>query len=326
MSATTIPHTAGLTQLVQELAEACVEIPVAQGPAAIARELARIAPHYAFRETLSRGGWYRLGGVVGVDSQHVADNIERWLADELASHDEDLAAVAAAHEKEGLRATRLIGKTHYWVARTGSGAADFVQVEIEELQEVACHTLFADGKVPASTEELVDPRDGCTGDQIALGLPFYQLRRVTAIADYLAAMRAQKPEPQPIHRFIADWERSSAGHASDFSNHWVLAIREHLDRYRQPIRSATPVVALNGTPPRFEIPYGAHGLSLAAALQQFDKQLGYPLSWFFHMLTTKVVPHAVATVVIEDMQAGYGYLPDRDVQVVRDWLHQPYGF
>jgi hypothetical protein len=44
------------------------------------------------------------------------------------------------------------------------------------------------------------------------------------------------------------------------------------------------------------------------------------------MITTKSVPHAVATVVIEDVQGGFSYLPDRDVQVVRDWLHRPYSF
>lgn len=315
--------------LAQAIAEACVRIPAApglSGQTALAQELARIAPQLAFREALARGGWYRLGGVVDGQGRHVADDLERWVADELARHDDDLAAVATEHAGQQLWATRLTGKTHYWVARTGPGAADFLQVEIEELQEVVCHALFAEGEAPASVEDLVDPRDACPGSQNALGMPFYRLRRVTAIADFLAAMRAQKPEPQPIHRFVADWERSSAGHASDFSHHWVVAVREHLDRYRQPIKSATPVAVLNGAPPRFESAYGARGLALAAALQRFDKQLGYPLAWFFHMLTTRAVPHAVATVVVEDVQGGFRYLPDRDVQVVRDWLHRPYGF
>lgn len=315
-----------LTRLAHLLAEACVQIPVAQGPAGLTRELARIAPQYDFREVLARGGWYRLGGVVDAQGRHIADDLEHWAQEELANHDDDLAAVAAAHADIHLRATRLTGKTHYWVARTGNGAADFLQIEIEELQEVACHPLFPDGAVPATLEDLVDPRDACPGSQPALGMPFYTLRRVTDIADFLAGMRAQKPEPQPAHRFVADWERSSAGHASDFSNHWVYAVREHLDRYRQPIRSASPVAALNGAPPRFEGAHGARGLALAAALQQFDKQLGYPMAWFFHMLTTRSVPHAVATVVVEDVQGGFNYLPDRDVRVVRDWLHRPYGF
>ena len=52
----------------------------------------------------------------------------------------------------------------------------------------------------------------------------------------------------------------------------------------------------------------------------------YPMAWFFHMLTTKRVPHAVASIVADDVQAGFNYLPDRDLAVVKDWLFRPYGF
>ncbi|MDI6746473.1 MAG: hypothetical protein QMD17_04955 [Rhodocyclaceae bacterium] len=312
--------------LTETIAAACVPVAVTQGPAGISRELARIAPQYAFREVLARGGWYRLGGVVDAQGRHLADDLERWAMAELAAHDDDLAAVMAEHADSKLRATRLTGKTHYWVARTGSGAADFIQLEIEELQEVVCHVLFSPDTVPASLEDLVDPRDACPGNQDALGAPFYSLRRITDMAEFLAGMRAQKTEPQSVHRFIADWEKSSASHATEFSNHWVVALREHLDRYRQPIRSATPVAALNGAAPRFASSYGARGLALADALQRFDKQVGYPMAWFFHMITTKTVPHPVATAVVEDFMGGFSYLPDRDAQVVKDWLHRPYGF
>ena len=30
--------------------------------------------------------------------------------------------------------------------------------------------------------------------------------------------------------------------------------------------------------------------------------------------------------VLDDMQSGFSYLPERDVQVVRGWLHRAYGF
>ena len=50
------------------------------------------------------------------------------------------------------------------------------------------------------------------------------------------------------------------------------------------------------------------------------------MAWFFHMLTTKRVPHAVASIVADDVQAGFNYLPDRDPAVVKDQLFRPYGF
>jgi hypothetical protein len=312
--------------LTDALAEACVRVPVAAGPGALAREIAAAAPKLSFREVLVRGGWYRLGGVVDGQGARVAGDIERWSESELANHGEDFQSLAESHAGRGLRATRLTGKTHYWIAQTGKHAADFVQVEIEELQEVACQLLFDGEDVPASIEELIDSRDTWCGRPTPLGIPFYALRRVTDMAEFLGRMRAQKLEPQPVHRFLEDWESSSAGNGAAFSNQWVLAVREHLDRYRQPILAATPVAAIVGSPPRFESAFGARGLALAESLQRFDRQAGYPMAWFFHMLTTKALPHAVASLVVEDMQSGFAYLPERDVKVVRNWLHRPYGF
>jgi hypothetical protein len=313
-------------ELADAVAEACVRIPVSAGPAALAREIALIAPELAFRAVLSRGGWYRLGGVVDGAGHHVANDIEQWAAKELASHGDDFQALADAYVDSQLRATRLTGKTHYWIAATGNGAADFMQVEIEELQEVVCQPLFGGDEVPANIEDLVDAREACAGKPMPLGIPFYSLRRVTDAAEFLARMREQKPEPQTVHRFMEAWETSSAGNAAQFSNQWVLAVREHLDRYRQAILAATPVSAIVGSAPKFEGGFGARGLALAGALQRFDRQAGYPMAWFFHMLTTKAVPHAVAAVVVEDMQGGFAYLPERDVKVVKDWLFKPYGF
>jgi hypothetical protein len=315
-----------LREISEALGEACVKIPVCQGPAALARELARIAPDHTFRQVLSRGGWYRLGGVVDAAGAVVAADLEHWAEAELAARDEDMQTLADDYAESGLRATRLTGKTHYWVANAGSGAADFLQVEIEELQEVVCHTLFDPDSVPGTLEELVDPREACAGKQSPLGSAFYALRRVVRLSDFLATMRAQKPEPQPIHRFVDAWEQGSAGGAAQFSHHWVIAVREHMDRYRQPILNATPVAAINGAVTRFDTTFGARGLALRDALTRFDREVGYPLAWFFHMLTTKSVPHAVAAAVVEDMESGFGYLPERDVKVLKDWLHRPYGF
>lgn len=312
--------------LADAISEACVSVPVAAGPTALARAIAPIAPDLAFREVLVRGGWYRLGGVVDGKHDRIAADIEQWASGELASHGDDLVALADAWSGSGLRATRLTGKTHYWIAATGPGAADFMQVEIEELQEVVCQPLFDRDELPASIEELIDAREAGAGRPVPLGIPFYALRRVTDVGEFVARMRAQKPEPQPVHRFLDAWETSSAGNVAQFSNQWVLAVREHLDRYRQPILSATPVAAIVGTPPKFEGGFGARGMALADALQRFDRQAGYPMAWFFHMLTTKAVPHAVAAMVVEDMLGGFAYLPERDLHVVRDWLHHPYGF
>ena len=305
----------------------CARVPVSAGASGLARELALIAPQLIFRDVLTRGGWYRLGGVVDDLGTPLSNDLARWMEDELATHDDDLGNLVEAYAESGLKATRIIGKTHYLVASTGRMAADYVQIEIEELQEVIGHELFS-GEVPGSLEELIDPPRDRVAKSLAtpLGIPYFSLRRITDVAEFLKRMAAQRPEPQTVNRFFEAWQSSSAAHATLFSNHWVVAVREYLDRYRQNILQATPVAAVNGLPPKFESTYGARGLALHEALQRFDRQAGYPMAWFFHMLTTKTVPHAVASVVIEDVQSGFNYLPERDVNVVRDWLHRPFGF
>jgi hypothetical protein len=313
------------SKLAEPIAELCVRVPVSAGAGGLARELAAVAPQLVFREVLARGGWYRLGGVVDANGNHISGDLERWAETELHRHDDDFVLMADAYADSDLTATRLTGKTHYWIAPIGPAAADFVQLEIEELQELVCQPLFAGDEVPGSLEELIDPRDTCGEAPTPIGIPFYTLRRITDMAEFVGRMRAQKPDAQAVHRFLDAWQDSSAG-AAQFSNHWILAISEHLDRYRQPILQATPVAAVNGAPPRFDGAYGARGLALRDALQRFDRQAGHPMAWFFHMLTTKAVPHAVAAAVIDDSQSGFSYLPERDVQVVKNWLHRPYGF
>lgn len=315
-------------ELSRRVAELCVRIPATSGPAVLARELALLAPDLAFREVLARGGWYRLGGVVDDGGAHVADDLEQWAEAELAARDDDMGALCDDYAGRGLRATRLAGRTHYFVAACGPRATDFIQLEIEELQEMVCHPLFADGSLPAGIEELVDPRggDGSCAAATPLGAPFLALRRLTPVGSFLARMASQKPEPQPIHRFIAAWESSSAGAVTQFSNHWMLALREHLDRYKQTVLHASPVAARNGAPPKFAASFGMQGLALHEALARYDKAVGYPMAWFFHMLTTRSAPHALASAVIDDLQAGFHYLPDRDAAVVKNWLYQPYGF
>ena len=315
------------TDFDRAVAEMCVRVPVSAGAAGLATELVRLSPHLFFRDVLTGGGWYRLGGVIDAAGDHLADDLALWAEAELRRFDDDFQAFADACDGRGLRATRLLGKTHYLVASTGSMAEDFLQVEIEELQEVVSHELFA-GELPMSLEELADPSRAGKVRQSAtpLGAPFYALRRVTDVAAFLRRMSEQKPEVQNVQRFLDAWQTSSAGASTLFSNHWVLAVREYIDRYHQPILQATPVAAFNGLPPRFGGAIGASGMVLYEALQQFDRRLGYPMAWYFHMLTTKAVPHAVANAVVDDVQAGFSYLPERDVKVIKDWLHRPFAF
>lgn len=305
------------------LMEASVRAPVSAGPRALVKELARTAPDWPFRHAFCRGGWYRLGGVVDEAGNRLSDSLEAWSEAALAERDGDFGRLADDFADLALYATRMVGRTHYLVASAGDGPADFLQLEIEDLQEVRGHRLFAGDHPPSSLEELVDPR-GQGSQARPLGLPYYAFRRLTHVGAFLQRMEAQSPEPAPVHRMLKDWETSSAGQASAYSNHWVIALREHQDRYQQPIFRAQPIATLAGNPPAFAADSGTRGVKLHAALQAFDREVGYPFAWYFHMLATKAVPHWVAQTVVEDALADFAYLPQRDVNVVRNWLHRPY--
>lgn len=307
--------------LAPAIVETCAKIPVSGGPAALAKALGQALPDWKFQHALSRGGWYRLGGIVGGDGSRISDNVETWAEQALDAHDHDFAALAEDFAGQALYGTRLVGQTHYLVASAGDGSGDFLQLEIEDLQEMRGPRLFANE--PGSLEELVDPRGG--GEQLQpIALPYYTFRRIQHIGAFLKRMLAQKPEAAPIHRMLEDWGGSSAGNTSAFANHWVIATREHLDRYQQPVFRAQPIPTLAGDPPEFVAAQGTQGLKLQEVLQQFDRQVGYPMAWYFHMLTTKAVPHWVAQTVVEDALGGFAYLPQRDVDIARSWLHRPY--
>jgi len=307
--------------LAPAVVETCTRTAVSSGPGAFAKALGQALPDWKFRHALSRGGWYRLGGIVDGHGQRISDSLESWVEAALDERDGDIHRLIDDFADQTLYATRLVGQTHYLVASAGEGHDDFLQLEVEDLQEMRVHQLFVNE--PSTLEELVDPRGGADTPQ-ALGLPFYTFRRLQHIGAFLKRMLAQKPEPAPVHRLLDDWSKSSAGNTSTFYNQWVIATREHLDRYHQSVFRAQPIATLAGEAPAFEASPTTRGLDLYAVLSHFDREAGYPMAWYFHMLTSKAVPYWVAQTVVEDALGGFAYLPQRDVDVVRGWLHRPY--
>ena len=307
--------------LAPAIVETCAKVTVSSGPGALGKALSVALPEWKFHQAMSRGGWYRLGGIVDGKGERISDNLESWVENALDERDGDMHQLLDDFAGQTLYATRLVGQTHYLVASASDDSDGFLQLEIEDLQEMRVHQLFINE--PGSLEELVDPRGGADKPQ-AIGLPFYTFRRLQHIGAFLKRMLAQKPDPAPIHRMLGDWSKSSAANTSAYSNHWVIATREHLDRYHQPVFRAQPIATLAGDPPEFDASIGTSGLALHDAIAHFDRETGYPMAWYFHMLTTKAVPHWVAQTVVEDSLAGFAYLPQRDVDVVRGWLHRPY--
>ena len=267
---------------------------------------------------MARSGWHRLGGVVDLDGARIAHSIVDWAEAESGGDIDDLMFKLVGQR---YFATRLNGLTHYLVAPTGPEPQDFVQIEIEELQEVLDRCITDPDWFPDSIAEFVDPLDFPRLEPEPVGAPRLVFRRLVRVPSLMASGDAGPK----LRRFLADWERSSAGESDHFCDHWVLAIREYQGRDGEDHTSAKPVPAIRD--PVSGLPSGevARGAQLANQIHGFDRALGYPFAWYFHMLTDPKVSHRLAEAVHADLMGAYDYLPVRDLKVLRDWYAEPYG-
>jgi hypothetical protein len=218
-------------------------------------------------------------------------------------------------------ATRLNGQTHYLVAHTGPAAADSIQIEVEEVQEVLERCITDSDWFPDSIEEFVDPLDYPRLEPEPVGPPRLLFRRLVQIGDLLASQDVSRQ----VRRFLEDWDRSSAGEAACFSDHWVLSLREYRDRDGEGRLTAKPVPTFAGIIPAVPSDLAVRGAELANLIHGLDRQIGYPFAWFFHMLTDKHISHHLPEAVHADLMGAYAYLAARDLKVLRDWYEQPYG-
>lgn len=286
---------------------------------------------------MSKGGWFRPGGLVTASGELVSPDITSWAEAAWEAADEDgqrlQAACLGKTEEADLRfdmglppeggapvVTRQAGVTHFFTHEYGVAPEAFLQLEVEELREVTSHRL-GEGPVPDSAEDLVAPcRHGA--DPLPLGPPVYRLRRINDIARVLARLSLQQVGAVPAAvRFMADWSLSQSDHAR-LSEFWIMQISVWHDRFGVERIGLKPVsLKEHLRPPR---PEGADGASLSRALHEYDRRAGYPLAWFFDMVAGRGVPVAVAETVGEHWEAGFRYLPERHAKSVLDYLRNPY--
>jgi hypothetical protein len=304
------------------LASVCVQADPAQGSSQLLHRLQGILPQHEFEPVLTREGWYRLGGVVDRDGGRIADSLAEWVEAEAKG---DVNGLYNKYMGQGLLATRLNGKTHYLVAQTGPRPQDYIQLEVEEVQEVLDRNLFDEEILPESIEELIDPLEYTRLEPKPLSSPRYLFRRIIPIADYLDDLIEKAEIKPPVVRFMADWERSSAGEAAPFCQHWVLSFREYTDGYGEPRFHAKPITTYTGEIPVIQGDPMPRGSILANLIHSFDRQIGYPMAWYFFMLSHKQVSHQIAEAIHKDLMGAYAYLPARDMKVLRDWYDRGYG-
>ncbi|MEW6679375.1 MAG: hypothetical protein AB1421_15790 [Pseudomonadota bacterium] len=308
----------------QRFIQALDTLPPRPHHAALLEAANSLVPDCPFRHALTRGGWYRPGGVIRPDGTRLADDLETWAEAELADCDEDMGLFLERHADAGLLATRQAGRTHYFVAPIGMAPADYLQLEVEEVQEVLDRQLIHPAAPPTDLPELTEPLDPALVPPQPVDRPRYRFRRLTDLRQVLARQPAAPGSLAPLARFMAEWTESSAGAQGHFSDHWIVAVREHLDRYRNTQLNATPVSRHGRKLKTFQWQTDARGTGLADQLHAFDRAAGYPAAWYFHLVAGAITPRPVAYALAEDLAADYHYLPTSDQKILETWLTAPY--
>ena len=282
----------------------------------------RLIPNCACRFALTRGGWYRTGGLINANGERVTDTLDDWLAQEMTDCDDDVGEFMDRHADNELIATRHTGRTHYFVAPYGSAPAEFLQLEVEELQEVLDRRLWNDDAPPADAQELADPIKPATVPAQAVGAPYYRFRRLTDLHQVVSNLHAPIGTLPTLSRLMQDWASSRAG--AYFSEHWIVALREQHDRYNNKGLSATAVSRHARALKPFHWNTALRGLQAAQQLQAFDRAAGYPGAWYFHLVAGGLTPRDMAFAVMQDIESGFGYLSDVETTLLTGWLRKPY--
>lgn len=282
----------------------------------------RLIPDCACRFALTRGGWYRAGGLISAAGERVTDKLEDWLAQELAACDDDVGEFMDRHADSELIATRHTGRTHYFVAPYGSAPAEFLQMEVEELQEVLDRRLWDVDSPPADAQELADPIKPASVPAQAVGAPYYRFRRLTDMRQIVARLPAPVGSLPALTRLMQEWAGSRTG--AHFSEHWIVTLREQHDRYNNKVLSATPVSRHARALKPFHWNTELRGLDAAQQLKAFDRAAGYPGAWYFHLVAGGLTPRALAFAAMQDIESGFGYLNDVETALLTGWLRKPY--
>jgi hypothetical protein len=284
----------------------------------------RIYPNNHFVYALSRGGWYRHGGVITSAGERIADSLETWAKAELEACDDDIGELLERYLERDLLVTRHTGRTHYFVSAYGAAAADFFQLEVEELQEVLDRKLIDPDNLPEDLQELTEPIAPAEIEAQAVGASRYQVRRLVDMRQMVQRVAANNGRTSHLARILFEWSHSAAATRGHFSDHWIAGVREHQDRYHNPVLSVSLISRHARQLKSFHWNIDLTGVEMGAQLHAFDRAAGYPAAWYFHLVAGTITPPKIAYAVAQDLEAGFSYLPDTEVALLRGWIDAPY--
>lgn len=321
----------------ERLTAACADLDPQDGPEALIACLGESLPGLSFRLALTDPDWYRLGGLLDAEGRRLARSLEDWVEAESGG---DVMTLLARHGGSGLMATSLNGKTRFLIADTGEGSLDFVQVEVEEVQERIDRELLPAGWMPETIEDVLDPMTYTPLAHSALGPPRYIFKAITFFSEVGVELISEYTGDQRFRRFLEEWEGSSAGRTIPLRERWVITQAPSVDcqgTHHSEVRplSTRPELARRVAELAREAiaaaPEVALPVSLANQLHAIDRAAGHHLAWYFLAVATGQLPdrlmEALCRAHVEASRDGApGFLAESDRAVLERWIEEPYHF
>lgn len=277
-----------------------------------------------FQHVLSKGGWHRAGGVISADGERLGHGLEVWVNTELTKYGGDFNEFLDTYSEAGLLVTRHTGKTHFFVAPYGPAPEDFLQLEVEELQEVLDRRLIDPERPPQDRTELVEPITSVKLDAHPVGNPRYRFARLVDIRELLTGQKSSGVAETPFARLLSDWSQSRSTDHGRFCEHWLIANLERYDPGSGSAFCVNPMSVHERALKPFQWDIDKCGVELGNQLRDFDRAAGYPGAWYFHLVASKLVPAELANNLKRDLDNGYCYLAEKDMYLLEKLLANPY--
>jgi hypothetical protein len=308
----------------QDIAECCKKVIPLTTDDLLLSKLQALVPHYPVRHAYTGEEWYKLGGVVDMHGQRVAYDLIEWVERTYIECGQNLQVLIEHSLDNQLLATKQTGKTLYFVVQTGELAQDFILIEIDKTHEVSDRMLIDEANLPADLEEFIDPIQRLSVENFSFGQSRYTYKRKTDVALFMEVITERHVSDHPVQRFMDDWNRSSASQKQAMSEDWIIRPYRHTGRFGEQIVNIELINTNTAQIPHLEDFADQKGNALNNILNRFDRQIGYPMAWFFYMTKAKGVSPHCAEAVFKDLENDFAYLPARDEAVLRDWIAKPY--
>lgn len=277
-----------------------------------------------FRYVFTQGGWFRLGGVLSADGCHLATELEVWVDSELEKCGNEFDEFLSIFTTLDLLVTRYAGRTHFFVAKYGPGPLDFLQLEVEEQQELLDRKLINTAQPPQDRTSLVEPVSPEKVDANPVGGPVYRFARLVDGRELVGHRDPKKTKDDPIRRFLEDWSESRAAEKTPLCDHWLISNLEcsspNVNRITSPKLMSVHTRVLKP----FQWDSRKIGVAFGDQLRDFDRAAGYPSAWYFHLVARQFVPENLPENLIRDLKRGFAYMAEKDQKLLEKLVAHPY--